>query len=155
MARPTISTFRDHIKVCAVAALALGVSMAIAQLPAFGQSIAPAYDAPVVAESLHPHPGATNPLLCVLWLEHYRGRLNEPVGPGGSDPITRVSGPSATTGTFGADKITCRITLTHASGAHESGWLSIRPVDLMQKSDDICNSLKRLNSTFERNYLFQ
>jgi hypothetical protein len=61
------------------------------------------------------------------WLQNNRSALNDPAGPGGRDAIIRVTGPTATTGSFGADDAACQLTLLHASGAQESGWLTLRP----------------------------
>ena len=110
---------------------------------AFGQSAsalapasaAPAYDPPVLAAPAQPHPGGASPLICVMWLEAHRDQLNEAVGPGGNDPIVRVSGPTATTGSFAAGNITCHLTLTHGSGARETGWLSLGAPALIWTSE--------------------
>ena len=100
-------------------ALALASSAARAQTPL--------YTPPPTPAPAHPHPGAATPVLCVYWLQNNRSALNEPAGPGGRDPVVRVTGPSATTGSFGADNTTCRLTLIHASGMRETGWLTLRP----------------------------
>jgi hypothetical protein len=124
------------------AAVALS-GMLTMSAPAFGQqpiALHPgqiAYDPPVISAPAHPHPGASSPLFCVLWLEQHRNRLNDPMAPGGSDPITTVSGPSAISGSIGAGDIKCRLSLTHASGMQERGWLSLSgPALTWQASND-------------------
>ena len=95
--------------------------------PAPAQTGMPIYTPPPTPAPAHPHAGAATPFLCVYWLQNNRSALNDPAGPGGRDPIIRVTGPTATTGSFGADNTACRLTLIHASGTRETGWLTLRP----------------------------
>ena len=91
------------------------LALALAPGPAPAQTRTPLYTPPPSLAPAQPHAGAATPLLCVYWLQNNRSALNDPAGPGGRDPITRVTGPTATTGSFGADNTACRLTLTHAS----------------------------------------
>ena len=102
-------------------------SLVFASSTAPAQIRTPLYAPPATPAPAHPHAGAATPLLCVYWLQNNRSALNDPAGPGGRDPVVRVIGPSATTGSFGADNITCRLTLIHASGMRETGWLTLHP----------------------------
>ena len=102
-------------------------ALALASSAARAQTRTPLYTPPPTPAPAHPQPGAATPVLCVYWLQNNRSALNEPAGPGGRDPVVRVTGPSATTGSFGADNTTCRLTLIHASGMRETGWLTLRP----------------------------
>lgn len=103
------------------------VTITEADTPASPTVFIPAYTPPPTPAPAHPHAGAATPLLCVYWLRNNRSALNDPAGPGGRDPVIRVTGPSATAGSFGADNTACRLTLTHASGMREIGWLTLRP----------------------------
>lgn len=124
--RRSIAFFVLKPKHRAIVGAILALALALGSGAAVTQTRTPLYTPPPTPAPAHPHVAAT-PLLCVYWLENNRSALNDPAGPGGRDPVVRVTGPSATTGSFGADNTTCRLTLIHASGMRETGWLTLRP----------------------------
>jgi hypothetical protein len=93
--------------------------------PATAQS--PTYNPPSNWDAIpkHPGPGGANTLICADWLTKHAARFNEPAGPGGGDPVTKIYGPTATRGSFGAMNVACFLTLRHRAGGMETGWLTL------------------------------
>jgi hypothetical protein len=106
---------------------------AAAQIPA--SNVTPLYISPPTPSTrTAPNIGGASPMLCVYWLNNNKARLNDPAGPGAGDPVVQVIGPSATTGSFGASNIRCRLTMVHASTVQETGWLSLYPLQWIPDS---------------------
>ena len=95
--------------------------------PAIAQT--PTYTPPPTWDAMPKHPGAgkADTWICADWLMKHAARLNEPKGPGGRNPVTKIYGPAATRGSFGSNDVGCFLTLRHQDGTLEVGWLALNP----------------------------
>jgi hypothetical protein len=100
-----------------VTLLTIGLSLVVATAaPAAAQT--PIYTPPPNWDAIpkRPGPGGANALICADWLSKHAARFNEPGGPGARDPVTKIYGPTATRGHFGAMNVACFLTLRHRAG---------------------------------------
>jgi hypothetical protein len=103
------------------------VGLSLVTVTTFATAQTPIYTPPPNWDAVpkHPGPGGANTFICADWLSKHAARFNESAGPGGRDPVTKIYGPTATRGSFGAMNVGCFLTLRHRYGPPETGWLTL------------------------------